>query len=54
MAPFPIVRVEHLVDGLIKEPRDPEGQRQRRQVAAVLDRDNRLPGHAQRSGQLGL
>src|ERR1039457_7448359 len=42
-----LLQVEHLVDRQVKEPRDPERQRERRQVTAALDRDHRLPRDAQ-------
>src|ERR1700734_1046064 len=49
-----LLRVEHLVDRQVKELRDPEGQRQRRKVAAALDGDHRLAGDAQRRRALRL
>src|SRR3984957_14519703 len=49
-----LLRVEHLVDRQVKELRDPEGQRQRRKVAAALDEDHRLAGDAQRRRDLRL
>jgi hypothetical protein len=49
-----LLGVEHLVDRQVKEPRDPERQRQRRQVTAALDRDHRLPRDAQRRCQVSL
>ena len=48
------IESEHLVDREVEEQRDPEGQRQRRQVPAVLDRDHGLPGHAQGRSQFSL
>ena len=41
-----LIRVEHLVDRQAEEPRDRERQRQRGQVPAALDRDDRLARHA--------
>src|SRR5664279_1902776 len=49
----PVV-MEHLLDASIEESSDDEGQRQRRQIAAGLDRVDRLTRDAQGLGQLPL
>jgi hypothetical protein len=54
MAPPPRHPGRTFVDCQVEEPCDSESQRQRRQVAAVLDRDHGLPGHAQGGSQLSL
>src|SRR5580700_461856 len=45
---------EYLVDRQVEEPGDPERERQRRHVPAVLDGDHRLTGDGQGSRELGL
>lgn len=49
-----VVRLEQGLKGAVEEPGQAEGQGERRIVVALLVRDRRLAGHAQRVGQPGL
>src|SRR6516225_8240966 len=49
-----VVCMENLLDGNAEKPGDRDGQRQRRGIAAGLDRVDRLPGHVHALGEVAL
>ena len=49
-----VVCMEYLLDACAEKPGDRDGQRKRGGVTAGLDRVDRLPGHVQPLGKVGL